>query len=215
MSRSYELNTTAAMRADDKNNRLDATGEYIGTFLYVIARKARSGTDGVELHFVERATKREAKITLWTHKADGEPLSGFNTLQALMTCFQLRNIRAVPQRVELYDAKTKAKQVQEVDVYPDLMNRPIGLLLQRAPEEYRSDQGELKVANKLELYAAFQPDTRLVASEILQRTQQPEKLDKMKAGLKDRPLKHLPAGQAGGHGPAPTGFDDDDMDIPF
>ncbi|WP_374356233.1 hypothetical protein [Chitinimonas sp.] len=220
MSRSYDLDTNAAKKADEKASRIEATGDYIGTFKYAIAKKAKSGADGIELHFEDRA-KQEARLTLWTHKGDGTALSGFNVLQAILTCLSLRGIKAAPQPVELYDAQAKTKVRKELDVYPDLMGKPIGLLLQLAPEEYLDKQGSLKVANKLEIYSIYNADSRMVASEILARAPKAEKLEKVKASLKDRALKKLPAGQSaqssGNGGPAPTGgFDDfDDCDIPF
>lgn len=216
MSRSYELDPNAAKRADEKSSRIDATGEYIGVLKYAIAVKSSGkGTEGVELHF-ESNSKQDARISLWTHKGNGEALGGFNTLQAIMTCMGLRAIKTAPQQVEVFEGGSKVRK--QADVYPDLMGKPIGLLLQLAPEEYEKD-GAIKIANKLDLYGVFQPGSRLVASEILARSTSPERLEKMKAVLKDRPLKKLAGGNRTptatgslGGGGMDDGFEDD---IPF
>jgi hypothetical protein len=216
MSRSYELDANAAKRADEKSSRIDVTGEYIGIFKYAIAvRSSGKGTEGVELHF-ESNNKQDARISLWTHKASGETLSGFNVLQAIMTCLKLHGIKTAAQQVEVFEGGSKVKK--QVDVYPDLMGKPVGLLLQLAPEEYEKD-GAIKIANKLDLYGVFQPGSRLVASEILARSTSPERLEKMKSVLKDRPLKKLAGGSrsattSGGSagGSLDDAFEDD---IPF
>ncbi|PHV09545.1 hypothetical protein [Chitinimonas sp. BJB300] len=218
MYRSYELDTTAAKKADEKSARINTTGVYIGSFKHAIARKSPvKGTEGVELHF-ETTDKQEARLTLWTFKGNGEPLSGFNILQAILTCLQIRGIKASSTRIELYDPASGGKTFQDVNQYLDLVGKPIGLLLQLAPEEYMK-QGVLAVANKLDIYGVFQSSSNLVASEILGRVVQGEKLDKMKAALKDRPLKKLtaqPQSNSAGYGAPPSnGFDDFEDDIPF
>ncbi|PHV12076.1 hypothetical protein [Chitinimonas sp. BJB300] len=192
MFRSYEIDVQAAKKADEKSARISTTGHYIGTFKHAIARTSTNkGTEGVELHF-ETADKQEAKFTLWTFKGTGEPLSGFNTLQAILTCLQIRGINAAPTRVELYDRNTGGKSMQNVHQYTDLIGKPIGLLLQLAPEEYVK-HGTVAIANKMEIFGVYQANSNLVASEILNKSGKPEKLPKMIAALKDRQLKKLPA----------------------
>ncbi|MGQ5522954.1 hypothetical protein ACUHMQ_06790 [Chitinimonas sp. PSY-7] len=218
MFRSYEIDVQAARKADEKSSRISSTGNYIGTFKHAIARTSQiKGTEGVELHF-ETADKQEARFTLWTFKGTGEPLSGFNTLQAILTCLQIRNINAVPSRAELYDRNTGGKSMQNVHQYTDLIGKPIGLLLQLAPEEYVK-QGTVAIANKIEIFGVYQANTSLVASEILSKSSKPDKLAKMIAALKDRPLRKLPAQvnvAANDYESVNSGnFSDFEDDIPF
>ncbi|QDQ25318.1 hypothetical protein FNU76_02530 [Chitinimonas arctica] len=218
MTRSYNLDTKAAEKADAKSSRIQTTGEYIGAFKYAIAVKSsRTGTEGIELHF-EDTDKQEARITLWTAKASGEMLTGNNVLHAIMTCLSLRGIQATRQTIELYDHKAGAKMPKDVEAYPELAGKRIGLLLQLAPEEYLDQVQEIKVANRIDLYSVFNPDTRMLASEILRRAPKAEMLDRMKASLKDKALKKLSVGKnnAPQAGPASGGgFDDFEDDIPF
>lgn len=218
MSRSYDLDPNAAKKADEKSARINATGAYIGELKNAIAvRSGQKGTEGVELHF-ESLDKQEARVTIWTFKADGTQLSGFNTVQAIMTCLQIRRLEASPAKVELYDREAGAMKVKEVDQYHEMIKKPLGLLLQLAPEEYVKGDGSVATVNKLDLYGVFNPASKMVASEILARAVKPEKLEKMQAMLKDRPLKRVRGTSAGSspNGPAPTGgLDDFEDDIPF
>ncbi|QDQ24961.1 hypothetical protein FNU76_00580 [Chitinimonas arctica] len=218
MTRSYNLDTKAAEKADAKSSRIQTTGEYIGAFKYAIAVKSsRTGTEGIELHF-EDTDKQEARITLWTAKASGEMLTGNNVLHAIMTCLSLRSIQATRQTIELYDHKAGAKVPKDVDAYADLASKRIGLLLQLAPEEYLDSQQAIKIANRLELYSVFNADTRMVATEILSRSARADKLEKLKASLKDKALKKLSVGKSNAPQAGPAsggGFEDFEDDIPF
>ncbi len=93
------------------------------------------------------------------------------------------------------------------------MNKKIGLLLRA--EEYEKMKDGHKTGERgwrMGLFAVFQADTELMASEVLSRKTQPEQLAKVTGMLADKPLKAgaaKPAAQTGGN------FSDMDDDIPF
>jgi hypothetical protein len=142
-------------------------------------------------------------------------IMGFDALMAILTCLGIRNIAPVPGSVTRWDAEAKKEVAQPGSVFPELCNKPIGLLLET--EDYTSNTGEHKT--RMVLKAVFQAKTELTASEILDRKTTPEQLPRLVAGLRHRPAK-----AARGAAPAQTGnpaakpssgFDDMDDDIPF
>lgn len=173
-----------ALRADEAANRID-NGAYIGTF--VKASKVVSnakGSEGIELHFEAPGSGR-ASATLWLRDANGEKLRGPgpNQLGALMFFFGLKAIKSVPGKVMAWVDGPDGKRVQqEVDgeVYPDLCDKRIGLVWRKVLDT--STTG--KDREQLEIHLIFHPETRLTMSEIKERRNKPENLEKVLKGLK-------------------------------
>lgn len=212
----YTLDTQAARKADTIGAYISETGKYVGTFLRAEKLVSQGkGTHGIGFTF-KADDGRETRFDVWTMKANNEPLSGMNQINAMMACLQLRGLKESNQRVKKWDADQKAEAVIDAVCFGDLMNRPIGLLLRS--EEYEKMKDGVKTGDtgwRMNLFACFQADTELMASEILDRKTKPEQLAKALAALADKPLKK----QAGGHAHAPAttgaGFSDMDDDIPF
>jgi hypothetical protein len=207
----YALNTQAAKEADQKGGSINETGKYAGTFTRAENVKSKGGTLGVEFSFRSDDGKSADYLTLWTKNAEGKELYGFKTLMAIMTCLKVKNIAPVMRSIEKYSHDAQAKQTVQAEVFPDLMNKPIGLLIQM--EEYENKD---KTATKWKpsIYAPFQKDGSFTASEILNKAVKAETMEKMLAALHDRPLRGK-AAQAAPVTPAPSSFDDFDDDIPF
>lgn len=214
----YTLNANEAKKADQKGGYIDETGKYKGKFTRVEDITATTGTRGVGFTFVSEDGKT-ANFTVYTVKADGSSLSGNNFMMALMACFGLRSTgESVMKPVKRYDYDAKQEYEEDAPLYTSMMDKPIGLLLQRC--EYEKEKDRVKTGEyawKIEPYAPFQADTELLATEVLNKVTKPEMLTKMISSLKDRPLKNKPAGArsaspAGTAGGNSTEFDDD---IPF
>ena len=208
----YTLDTKLATKADAIGAYISETGKYTGTF--VRAEKlisANKGTDGIGFTF-RAEDGRECRFDVWTRKGNGEPLSGLNQINAMMACFKLRTIDVSQQNVKKWDNGQEV--VMAAPCFADLMNKPIGLLLRA--EEYEKMADGQKTGDtgwRMGLFAIFQADTELMASEIMARKTAPEQLAKVVAQLADKPLKKQAGAARQQHAPAGNQFADDD--IPF
>jgi hypothetical protein len=81
--------------------------------------------------------------------------------------------------------EAKQEVTKQAQVFPDLCNKPIGLLLET--EDYTKTDGSL--GTRMVIAGIFQADTELTASEILDQKTKPEQLEKMVARLHHRPVK--------------------------
>lgn len=205
----YALDTKAAQKADQTGNRINTLGKYVGTFTQAEDITAGTGTKGIALRF--ESNGQQASLSLYTKKANGETIMGFDVLMAIMTCLALRNIEPKQGTVKAWDYDTSTEVVKQATVFPDLCGKPIGLLLET--EDYlKKDQS---TGTRMVIAGIFQAKTELMATEILERKTTPLMLPKMVERLHHRPLKAAKA--TAGTRPAAqgSGFDDMDDSIPF
>lgn len=211
----YALDAKAAKEADQLGGYLKDTGKYVGKFTR--AEKLISnakGTHGVGFTFVAESGQ-STRFDIWTMKADEEKLSGYNQLMAIMACMKVRGLTVKTAELERYDYDAKEKYTEDAEVFAELTDKPIGVLL-RSTEYEKMRDGHKTGENgwRLELFAPFEAATGFTAGEIIDKKKTPEQLAKMEAALADRPLKGGSAPRqaapvsSGGSVP----FDDD---IPF
>lgn len=212
----YELDTKLASKADTIGAYLSETGKYIGTF--VRAEKlvsANKGTDGIGFTF--RADDgRECRFDVWTRKGNGEALQGLNQVNAMMACLQQRKLTVSQQNVKKWDNDARQDVLMQAPCFAELMNKPIGLLLRS--EEYEKMADNMPTGDtawRMGLFAIFQADTELMASEILSRKTKPEQLEKVSAMLADKPLKKKAGGRPAQQPQQAGQFADMDDEIPF
>ncbi len=207
----YALDPNAAKKADVFSQRIEHTGKYLGIFTRAEAITSKNNATGIDFSFKSESGESSDYLTIWTHGKDGSPLRGFNLVMAIMTCLRVKSLKAEDGEVEKYDTNTQQRGKVIVPLFKDLMNKPVGLLIQM--EEYPKNSGG--TAWKPAIFAAFDKD-EFTASEILNKSIKPETLAKMIAVLKDRPMKVTPAPSAP-HSNAPAGsaFADFEDDIPF
>jgi len=209
---SYNLDPNAAKAADNIHSRIEQTGKYLGMLTRAEPVTSAKGSKGVDISFKADTGATADYLTIWTHNGEGKPLMGFNTLMALMTCLKVKNINAENGDIEKYDPDTKQRAKVNVPLFKDMMNKPIGLLLQM--EEYAKNAGG--TAWKPSIFAAFSTD-EFTASEILNQAKKPETLARMVLALKDKPLK----GNAAKPAAAPASMSENpgadmlDSEIPF
>lgn len=210
----YTLNPEAAKKADVIGAYITETGKYVGTFIR--AEKlvsAAKGTDGIGFTFKDESG-RECRFDVWTQKQNGEALSGLNLINAMMACLQQRALTESNQPVKKW--VDGAETITPAPCFVELMAKRIGLLLRA--EEYEKMKDGQKTGGtgwRMGLFAVFQADTELMATEILTRKTQPEQLGKVITQLADKPVK---AGAARGANSAPASrgvLVDLDDDIPF
>ena len=208
----YALDTGAAKSAETIGKYIRETGKYKGKFTRAeLMISTTKGSRGIEFDFVSDDGK-ECTLQIWTHSGTGEAYSGINMVNAIMTCLSLRAIQPKQMQVEKYDYDSKQKVRANVEAFPDLMNKPVGLLLQKEISEYNG-----KDKTKMLIFAAFSHASGKTASEIIDKVAQPVAMEKLLAGLHDKdargktqaaPSHSTPRPQ---HNQAPAYFDDDSL----
>jgi len=207
----YALDTNEARKADSTGSSIREMGKYAGKFLQAEDITASTGTKGIALTF--EANGQKTRFSLYTKRANGETIMGFQALMAIMACLGLRNITPQQGTITFWDNDAKAEKTKQGTIFPELCNKPIGILLET--EDYLNRDNEVRT--RMVFAGAFQAVTELTASEILDRKTKPAQLEKMVAYLRHHPVKAA----KGGSTPAPakasggSGFDDMDDDIPF
>lgn len=201
----YNLDATKAKEGSGRvSNRITETGSYIGVITVAKDVTAKSGAKGIELTFKSNEGLEAKYLTLWTQNKDGKAIFGESQLHALMTCLKIKTIAAVERVITEFDLEQKKEVQHAAMVYPELMNKPVGLVLQL--EEYNGQNG---ISEKMVYFTAFEASTKKLATEILD--QKPaEALDKILKSIKDKRLKR--SASTTEPASAGAGFDDD---IPF
>jgi len=205
----YTLDTEAAKKSDQGSKYISEIGKYVGKFIIAESVVAKKGTKGVKLTFA--SGDQTANISIYTHKADGTAIYGFNLLMAIMTCLKVKVVNESQGNITEYDYDQKKDVTRPASVYLDLMNKDIGLLLET--EEWEKEDGSVGV--KMTIAMPFEAATDFTASEILSKSTTPSMLQSRVEKLKHRPLKQS-AKKAGA--PQSNGgklADDFDDDIPF
>jgi len=213
----YALDAQAAKQADQTGKFIKETGKYKGRFIKAEALQASTGTKGIAFTF-ESEEKQTCNITIYTMKENGEKLYDYQKLMAIMACMKLRNVSdPVMGMATKYDFEAKKDIQYQAPLLMDLMNKPIGLLLQSC--EYEKTKDRIPTGEygwKLEIHAAFEAGSELTASEILAGKTKPELLAGMVAHLSDRPLKNKGTTSSRSAPVSNAGQSSDmDDDIPF
>lgn len=208
----YKLEKEAAIKATG-SSRITETGAYVGKFTRAEAIESQYGTKGIEFSFVDENDNTADFLTLYTVKSNGEKISfGYNQVMALMTCLKVKEIEKSFGMVSKYDFKSNQVKQQRAEIYPALMNKDIGLLLQA--EEYQSNDGSAKT--RMVIAGFFEAATGLMAKEILENITVPELMEKFASKMPA--VKKMKGGTSSSSSPSSplsgsSSIDDDD--IPF
>lgn len=208
---SFNLNPNNAKQVGTPG-RIQDKGAYTGTFVRVEAVTSQKGTQGIEFAFKSSDGQTADYLTVWAVDKDGKELYGRKVIDALMTCLRVKAIQPKTAQVKKYDQAAKAEVLTQATVYPELMNKPIGVLLVR--EEYAKNDGS--IGTKMTLVGAYEPNQRLTPREVLEQSG-PGQLEKVIASLQDRPLRqgNRPSATTSAARDGGGGFDDMADDIPF
>ena len=207
MQITYKLNPTNAKQVGQPG-RIDEKGSYVGQFTRAEHIVSQKGTNGIEFAFKAEDGRTADYLSIWIESASGDELYGRRVLDALMTCLRCKSLSSVDGTVKKYDRSAGTEITATATIFPDLMNKPIGLLLVR--EEYEKRDGT--VGSKMTIAGCYEAASGKLPREVLENLPA-ESLQRVVASLRDRPLKNRPAGSAA---PATTNGDDfDDDSIPF
>jgi single-stranded DNA-binding protein len=214
---SYRLDTAAAKQADTVFSSIREAGKYVGTITRAEALTSQTGTKGLGLSIRTADGQSADYLDIYTHKSNGEALSGAKTVSAILACLKLREISEGDIKAEKWSKQAGKREQVVVPGYPDLMGKRLGFLLQ---QELGTNSRNGEDTERMTVFAVFSAETELTASEILEGKANPERLSKLVDALTARPVRdnrektgRRPAASNGGA--APAGFDPADDDIPF
>jgi hypothetical protein len=200
----YKLDPTEARKADNAGGMITEIGKYVGVFTQAVDITAKTGTKGVSFTFKSNDGQK-ANLSLYTVKSDGSKIMGYQALMAIIACLQLRGIVTAEGQETFWDKVEKKEKQRPATLFPDLANKPIGLLLET--EEYAKDDGGVGV--KMVLKGVFQAGTELTASEILDKKIKPEQLPRLVQALRHHPLKGTQVARTASASNADDPFGDD------
>jgi len=214
----FKLDQGAARAADNKSAYIDREGKYIGTFVRAeYMDKQSTGSTGIGLTF-KSGDGAEAQFYInlsYQHGTRND--GGHSLLNAIMACLRLNDVAAPSQiSFEKWDKDAGQRVKTQAPGFPELMNKPIGILIQMEIEK-NSEKGDPRPT----LYAPFEASSEKTASEVLdrERCREPVKLEKMLEAIIRKPIvdKRPKGGQShhsdnNDYGPVP---DDHSQDIPF
>lgn len=209
----YQLDTKAAKQADQLFARIEEKGKYMGVITRAESIKSKKGTKGIGISFKSDTGATADYLDFWTINNEGKQLGGYNLLMAIMTCLRVKELKASDGEVEKYDRDLQSRVKVQVELFKELMNKPIGFLIHM--EEYAKTDGG--TAWKPAISAPFD-SAGFTASEILSQAQKPETLERMLFSLRDRQMKSIPAAPSSEFQADQNqrkSFDDFSDDIPF
>jgi len=181
-----KLNATLAQAADNIASGIKETGKYVG----VITRAEKlvskdKGTQGLGLSFKADNGQTADYLDIYHTKGDGEPLSGLKTVNAILCCTKTAEAADGPIKIEKWDSKAGARVPTTVPGYPALMGKRVGFLLQKTLEA--GNDG--KDRDRVQIFAVFNAETELTASEMYAKKTSPERLGNMLDALMARPVR--------------------------
>lgn len=211
--RTYKLDTDAAKNANNGGKRITEPGVYAGKIRAAWGETTKNGAEGVFIQFDCENGQEIGPLALYTHDKDGKAISGYDALNAIMTCVRVRELVPTKGKVTVYDYDTKADVEKTKDVFLMLAGKPVGLLLRQ--EEYENREGDLKT--RLVIAGSFDPATKQMATEILAKSKDAIALTRAAEWLEKNPVKPLKGKRAASNGAAPSGgngapFVDDDLE---
>lgn len=210
---SYTLDATQAKAADSMSSSIRETGKYVGIITRAEAITSTKGTKGLGLSFKSDDGATADYLDLYTHRSDGEPLSSLKTVNAVLACLKIRSISEGQINFEKWNKDTKQRERVNGRGYPELMGKRIGFLLRKELETDDHGQDRERIA----IFAVFQADSELTATEVLDQKTKPERLEKMFDALMLKPVYDKRKSTAQAQRASQSAGEDwtQDNDIPF
>lgn len=189
------LNVKAA-RSVGGASFITTSGAYVGTITAARIYESKSGAEMLDIDFESNEGER-AHMSMCIYDKEGKETFSRAILDSLMTVCRVRSLKAEQRRF-----KDRQGNEQVGYFFVDLMNKPLGLVIQAGPEEY-DVKGEIKTMIRLNLLTPFDARTRQNAAEILDQAEA-KAVDAKLKNLKDKPLKKLAAQSSNGFESAPA-----------
>lgn len=197
--------------------KIETSGAYVGHFTLAKEKTAKTGTKGIEFNFEAEDGRTARYLSLWLTRANGEKIEyPYSLLSALMACLNVKNIESTLATVDEWNQAASMMMPTEAQTFPDLMNKPIGVLLQR---EERLWEGKTYVSMKIAQF--YDPSDSSTPAEILSGKRAGHALDKLVGNLRESVVRNdapptgaAPAGENTSDGTGNFAAIDDD-DVPF
>ncbi len=179
------LNPNEARLADNRSSSITESGAYIGVITRAEQLNSKNGASGLGLSFKSDSGATANYLDLYTMNAKGETLPSSSIVNALLVCLKQKQVPDGEITVERWDKEAKATYKEKVAGYPSLIDKRIGLLLQK---EISTNDKTGSDNDRMVIYGVFEADTGFTASEILDKALKGEKLEKMKEYLASHPV---------------------------
>lgn len=191
----YEMDQSAAVKAE--SGRMDTTGGYICKIVKAEATVSEGkGTRGIVFGVVS-SSGEDAEFTLWTKKADGTTIFGFNQLQSIMVLTGVKSMRGIKGTVTRWDQVAGQRIDMPGTVYPELIGKKVGLMMQK--ELYTKNSGG--EGFRMNMVGAYHPETMHTCTELKSGVARAEKAMKMIEKLKDKDSRTTVASTTVSSGP--------------
>lgn len=205
----YEFNEGQARAAEKTTPLITAAGKYVGVFTCAEAISSNYGHT-VELTFKATDGREARYLKLYTYNEKGEAQRGLNMLMAIMRILGVRSPKA--EKVKLERFVNGSKQMVDCTVFPELMNKPIGVLLKER-EYLKKDQS---IGHAMDLFQPFSVPGEMLASEILDKATSPALLAQKVIELMADPIYRVKPKGGAMRSAQPAGSDADfEDDVPF
>lgn len=183
MIANFKLNVANAKAVGD-TGYISKSGPYTGVIKLARLYDTNNGATMLVLEFVTNGSEH-VTISMPLTKINGEETFNRKIVDALMTVLKVREMSVV--QGQYLDQKENV--MKPAYLLNDLMNKPVGLLLQNAPEEYEDRTTRtIKVANRMNLLTPFDPQTMQTARELLEK-KEAKYVQNKAATLKDKEVK--------------------------
>lgn len=209
-----QLNATEARKADNISSVIRESGSYVGVITRAEKLLSKNSVEGVGLSFKTDDGASANYLDLYTVKPNGEKLRGYNIVQAILCCLRLKAVDEGAITFDKWDRDAGSIVKATAEGYPALMGKRIGLVLQKEIQTHSITGHDVE---RLNIVTAFDPSTRLVASEILDSKTQAERLNFIERTIASHPVRDSRKHRKAAAPPAAqtTEIDDFDDSIPF
>lgn len=182
-----KLNSQLAKDADNINAGIKETGKYVGTITRAEKLVSKDkGTVGLGLSIKTDDGLSADYLDIWHTRGDGSELSGLKTVNAILCCTKTMEAQEGPITVERWDNTAGKREKTSASGYPGLMGKKVGVLLQKQLE---TNNRTGKDVERVGIFAVFNAETELTASEMYAKKTNPERLAQMLTTLMARPVK--------------------------
>lgn len=164
------------------SKRIDTTGAY-NAMIECAEWQEFNGWKKLVIHLISEQ-EQKATIELPYESNTGERMFGANTIDALMVCHRIGDLKAEPDTIVKYDYESKSDVETDVSACPELKGKWFHLLLRKTMDAYqKKDTGEVKEITTMTFAGVFQHKTRLSANEIMEKQTIAKEIDEAMANL--------------------------------
>lgn len=159
------LNAGDARKGDSVSAVIRESGKYVGIITRAEKLLSKNKVEGLGLSFKADDGAAASYLDIYTvRQSDSEKLRGYHLVQALLACLKVRNVDEGSIEADKWDPINRTMVKTPLIGYPALMNKRIGIVLQK---ELQTNRQNGKDVERLNVLAFFEAATGLTAIEIL------------------------------------------------